>query len=262
MTAVAEGAALVTGASSGIGAALARRLARDGKPLVLTARRLDRLEGLADELRSRHHLPVTVISNDLARAGGPAALVEELDRRGIGVDWLVNNAGFGSVGLFHRLPLERELEEIRVNARAPLELTGRLLPAMVRRGRGVVLNVSSMAAFGPMPYSATYAATKAFLLSFSEALMVELDGTGVRVVCVCPGFTRTEFQEKAGVDPGMVPASAWMSAEAVADQAVRAATKSGVLVNGVVNSALASVMRLAPRALTARLAAFGMRGRI
>jgi hypothetical protein len=259
---MAEGVALVTGASSGIGAALARRLARDGMPLVLTARRLDRLETLARELEARHHVPVTVVSNDLGRPDGPAALVEELDRRGIEVEWLVNNAGFGTAGSFHGLPVERELEEIRVNVRAPVALTGRLLPAMVRRGRGVVMNVASVAAFGPMPYSAIYAATKAFVLSFSEALMVELADTGVRVVCVCPGFTRTEFQEKANVDTGMVPAMAWMSAETVADQAVRAAAKSGVLVNGVMNSAFTTVMRLAPRGLIARLSAAGMRGRV
>jgi short-subunit dehydrogenase len=253
--------ALVTGASSGIGSALARRLARDGKPLVLTARRLDRLEELARELEARAQVPVEVISNDLGRPGGPGALVEELARRGIEVDWLVNNAGFGTAGPFHRLPVERELEEIRVNVRAPVELTGRLLPAMVRRGGGVVMNVSSVAAFGPMPYSATYAATKAFLLSFSEALAVELDGTGVRVVCVCPGFTRTEFQDTAKIDTGMVPAAAWMSAETVADQAVRAATKSGVVVNGAMNTAFTVAMRLAPRSLIARLSAAGMRGR-
>ncbi len=253
--------ALVTGASSGIGAALARRLARDGKPLVLTARRLDRLEDLARELTAGARVPVEVISNDLGRPGGPAALADELDRRGIEVDWLVNNAGFGTAGPFHRLPLERELEEIRVNVRAPVELTGRLLPAMVRRGGGVVMNVSSVAAFGPMPYSATYAATKAFLLSFSEALAVELDGTGVRIVCVCPGFTRTEFQAKAKVDTGMVPAAAWMSADTVADQAVVAATRSGVVVNGAINTAFSVAMRLAPRGLLARLTAAGMRGR-
>ena len=262
MTPTTKGVALVTGASSGIGAALARRLARDGVPLVLTARRLDRLEALAGELEARHHVPVTVISNDLGRPESPAALVEELDRRGIEIEWLVNNAGFGTMGAFHHLPVERELEEIRVNVRAPVALSGLLLPAMVRRGRGIVMNVASVAAFGPMPYSATYAATKAFVLTFSEALIVELNGTGVRVVCVCPGYTRTEFQERAGVDTGMVPAMAWMSAETVADQAVRAAGKSGVLVNGVLNSAFTAGLRLAPRALVARLAAMGMRDRV
>lgn len=253
---------LITGASSGIGEALARRLARDRHALVLTARRLDRLEALARQLEAQHGAGVTVISNDLGRPEGPAALVDELTRRGVEVDWLVNNAGFGTAGRFDHLPVERELEEIRVNVRAPVELAGRLLPAMVARGRGVVMNVSSMAGFGPMPYSATYAATKAFLLTFSEALAAELTATGIRVVCVCPGFTRTEFQEKAKIDAHIVPSFAWMSAETVADQAVRAAGRSGVLVNGTLNSLTTVFMRLAPRGMVARIAAAGMRGRV
>jgi short-subunit dehydrogenase len=209
---VAEPIVLVTGASSGIGEALARRIARDRKNLVLAARRIERLERL------------------------------------------------GTAGRFDRLPVERELEEIRVNVKAPVDLTGRLLPGMVARGRGVVMNVASMAGFGPMPYTATYGATKAFLLSFSEALAVEVSGTGVHVVCVCPGFTRTKFQEKAKVDASMLPSFAWMSAETVADQAVRAARRSGVLVNGTMNSLTTVVMRLAPRSLVARVAAAAMRG--
>ena len=253
---------LVTGASSGIGEALARRIARDGHHLVLTARRADRLEALARELAREHGIRATAIANDLTSPGGPAALVIELERRGLEVDWLVNNAGFGTVGRFDLLPVERELEEIRLNVRAPVELAGRLLPGMVKRGRGVVMNVSSMAAFGPMPYTATYAATKAFLLSFSEALAVELSRTGVHVVCVCPGFTRTEFQEKAHFDASRLPSFAWMSAETVADQAVRAATRSGVLVNGTMNNLTTVFMRIAPRGLMARVAAAAMRGRV
>jgi uncharacterized protein len=257
---MAEPIVLVTGASSGIGEALARRIARDRKNLVLAARRIDRLEQLATELSAAHGIRATAISTDLARPDGPAALVSEIERRGLEVDWLVNNAGFGTAGRFDRLPVERELEEIRVNVKAPVDLTGRLLPGMVARGRGVVMNVASMAGFGPMPYTATYGATKAFLLSFSEALAVEVSGTGVHVVCVCPGFTRTEFQEKAKVDASMLPSFAWMSAETVADQAVRATRRSGVLVNGTMNSLTTVVMRLAPRCLVARVAAAAMRG--
>jgi len=253
---------LVTGASSGIGEALARRLARDGHHLVLTARRADRLEALARELESAHGIRATAISNDLGRPGAPSALVEEIGRRGLEVDWLVNNAGFGTAGRFDRLPLERELEEIRVNVTAPVELTGRLLPGMVARGRGVVMNVSSVAGFGPAPYSATYAATKAFLLSFSEALAVEVEGTGVHVVCVCPGFTRTEFQATARIDTSTIPSVAWMSAETVADQAVLAARRSGVVVNGTMNSLTTVFMRLAPRSLVARVTGAVMRGRV
>src|SRR5262245_38283110 len=257
-----EPTVLVTGASSGIGDALARRIARDGHHLVLTARRADRLEALARELASAHGIRATPTANDLTNSGGPAALVLELERRGLEVEWLVNNAGFATAGRFDLLPIEGELGEIRLNVRAPVELAGRLLPGMVKRGRGVVMNISSMAAFGPMPYTATYAATKAFLLSFSEALAVELSGTGVHVVCVCPGFTRTEFQEKVPVDASWLPSFAWMSAETVADQAVRAATRSGVLVNGTMNNLTTVFMRIAPRGLVARMAAAVMRGGI
>jgi short-subunit dehydrogenase len=258
----ARSVALVTGASSGIGEALARRIARDGRHLVLTARRLDRLQALARELETAYGISAVPIANDLARPGSPRELAEEVERRGLVVDWLVNNAGFGTAGRFDSLPVERELDEIRVNVKAPVALTGLLLPAMVARGHGVIMNVSSMAGFGPMPFTATYAATKAFLLSFSEALAVELSGTGVHVLCVCPGFTRTEFQEKAKIDASVLPSLAWMSAETVADQAVRAAGRSGVLVNGTLNSLTTVFMRLAPRSLVARVAAAGMRGRV
>ena len=259
---MAQSVVVVTGASSGIGEALARQLARDHHDLVLTARRIDRLEQLARELVAAHGIRVTPIATDLARPDGPATLVSELERRGLEVDWLVNNAGFGTAGRFDQLPIDRELEEIRLNVKAPVDLTGRLVPGMVERGRGVVMNVASVAGFAPMPYTATYAATKAFLLSFSEALAVELSGTGVHVVCVCPGSTRTEFQETAKIDPNAVPWFAWMSAEQVADQAVRAAGRSGVLVNGTLNSLTTVFMRLAPRSLVARVAAAAMRGRI
>ena len=135
--------ALVTGASSGIGEALARRLARDGLHLGLVARRADRLETLAAELRAAHRIEVHTLPADLIRPGAVAGLVENLARRGLDVDWLVNNAGFGTVGLFHALPVERELEQIALNVEALVELTGRLLPPMVKRRRGVVMNVAS-----------------------------------------------------------------------------------------------------------------------
>ncbi|MCW5889421.1 MAG: SDR family oxidoreductase [bacterium] len=256
-------AVLVTGASSGIGEQLARRLACERRDLVLVARRVDRLEELAATLRAQHGVAVDVVPQDLGAPGGPDALVAELAQRGLDVDWLVNNAGFGTSGPFFRLPVEREVEQVRLNMRAPVALAGRLLPGMVARGRGLVMNVASVAGYGPMPYTATYAATKAFLIAWSEALAVEMEGTGVRVLCVCPGFTRTEFQAVAKAKTDMVPAFAWMSAEAVADQAVRAAKgRSGVLVNGLLNNLMTVGMRLAPRRLLARVTAGAMRGRL
>jgi len=250
---MAEDVALVTGASSGIGAALARRVARDGRQLVLVARRIDRLEALARELERTSGIRVHVIAADLLASGAVAGLLEEIEKRGLVVDWLVNNAGFGTAGRFHQLPLARELDEIRLNVEALVELTGRCLPGMVARGRGVVMNIASVAGFGPGAYMATYGATKAFVLSFSEAIAAELRGTGVQVLCVCPGFTRTEFQERAEVDVRRVPGFAWMSADAVADQAVGAVGRGPVLVTGALNSLMASSMRFLPRRLVTRV---------
>ena len=244
--------AVVTGASSGIGEALARRIARDRRSLVLVARRADRLEALAKELAGAHGVTATVIPCDLMAAGGPASLTAELDRRGLEVDWLVNNAGFGTFGKFHTLPVERELDEIHLNVTAPVALTGLLLPGMVRRGRGAVVNVASVAGFGPMGLNATYSATKAFLIAFTEALSVDVQGTGVQVLCVCPGFTRTEFQEKAQIDTGQVPGFVWMTAEEVADQTIAAVGRQTVLVNGFLNRMMAASLRLAPRSLVAK----------
>ncbi len=244
--------ALITGASSGIGEALARRIARDGRHLALVARRADRLQSLAAELRAGHRIDVHVVPMDLVQPGAGDTLAADLDRRGLVVDWLVNNAGFGTAGRFDRLPVERELAEVRLNVQVPVELAGRFLPGMVARGRGVVMNVASLAAFVPGPYTATYNATKAFLLSFSESLAAELRGTGVEVVCVCPGFTRTEFQEVAHVDVTKVPAFAWMSAEAVAEQAVRTVGRAPVVVNGALNTLASIALKFVPRSLVAR----------
>ena len=246
--------ALVTGASSGIGDALARRLARDGLHLGLVARRADRLEALAAELRAAHRIEVHVLPSDLTKPGAVAALVDDVAARGLDVDWLVNNAGFGTVGLFHAMPVERELEEITLNVEVLVELTGRLLPPMVRRGRGVVMNVASVGAYLPSPHMATYTATKAFVLSFSEAIAVELQDTGVRVLCVCPGVTRTEFQDRANVETGHVPDMLQQTAEDVADEAVGAVGHGAVVVNGLLNRATLGLLKFVPHALVTRIA--------
>jgi uncharacterized protein len=255
--------ALITGASSGIGAALARRIARDGRNLVLAARRIDRLETLAGELRAAHGIDAQAISTDLTRPGAVPALIAELERRDLTVDWLVNNAGFGTNGRFDRLPVEGELEEIRLNVEVLVELTGRLLPGMVSRRRGAVINVASVGGFVSSPYMATYSATKAFVLSFTEAIATELRGTGVHALCVCPGFTHTEFHERARMDiSGLpVPGFAWMTAEQVADQTVRAVGRGPVLVNGVMNNAMVATLRLIPRAVLSRITASLLRPR-
>ncbi len=246
--------ALVTGASSGIGDALARRLARDGIHLGLVARRGERLETLASSLRAAHGIEADVLPADLTRRGAVAALCEELARRELAVDWLVNNAGFGTVGPFHTLPLARELDEIALNVEALVELTGRLLPPMVHRRRGVVMNVASIGAYLPSPSMATYTATKAFVLSFTEAIAVELQDSGVHVLCVCPGVTRTEFQDRAGVETGHVPGFLQQTAAEVADEAVRAVGRGPVVVNGVLNRMTLGAVKFVPRSVVTRLA--------
>ena len=250
---MAQDVALVTGASSGIGAALARRIAREGRHVALVARRLNMLEALAREIERDAKVSAHAITCDLLAPGAPAELQAEVERRGLTVDWLVNNAGFGTVGRFYKLPLERELEELRLNVGVLMELTRRFMPAMVKRGQGAVVNISSMAAFAPGPYMATYCATKAFVMSFSESIANEAKDTGVHVLCVCPGFTRTEFQDRAHVDTNQIPSFVWMSAEEVADQAVRAVGRGPVLVNGRMNSLTTVVTRLVPRGLLTRM---------
>ena len=184
---------LVTGASSGIGAELARQLAQRGYNVTLSARRKERLDELADELRTAHDVRVDVEPCDLGDRTARGALIDRLragEREVVGV---CNNAGLGFLGPFHELPLEREAGVVAVNVEAVHELTGAFLPRMVEQGKGAVLNVASTAAFQPLPGFATYAASKAFIVSFSEAVHSELSGTGVSVTALCPGFTRTEF---------------------------------------------------------------------
>jgi short-subunit dehydrogenase len=245
--------ALITGASSGIGEAFAKRLARDGRHLALVARRGDRLQALATDIQREHGVTAHCIAMDLTKPGAGRELSDEVERRGLAVDWLVNNAGFGTQGRIDRLPVEKELEEIQLNVAALVDLTGRFTPAMVQRGRGAVINISSVGGFAPGPYMATYCATKAFVLSFTEAIATELRETGVKVLCVCPGFTRTAFQDVAAVDATSIPSFAWMSAEDVADQAVRAVGRGPVLVNGFMNGVMVRMMRFMPHALTNRV---------
>jgi hypothetical protein len=248
----------VTGASAGIGRAFAERLARDQMDLCLVARRKDRLDALADELRVRRGVDVEVRACDLTDPAALAELCEAVARRP--PDLLVNNAGFGTVGRFAELDAEREEREIRLNVLALVRLTRAALPAMVERGHGAVINVSSMASLSPAPYTATYAATKAFVTSFSEALYEELRGTGVKVQALLPGFTRTEFQDVAGVDKHAVPGFAWMPPEDVVEASLRALERGeAVCVPGLANRVLAGVTRLVPSAVSRRLTGAALR---
>jgi len=216
------------------------------------ARRGDRLEALAKELAERHHVTASARVADLAEDADLGQLAESLVADP--PDLLVNNAGFGTLGAFAELDPERELEEIRLNVLALVRLTRAALPGMLARGRGGVVNVSSLAGESAGPFNATYAATKAYVTSFSESLHEELRGTGVVVQALLPGFTRTEFQEVAGMDPGSVPGFAWMSPEQVALASLAALRRGeAICIPGLGNRLLGGITALAPRAFTRRV---------
>jgi len=217
--------ALVTGASSGIGRAIAVQLAADGSDLIVVARRRDRLEALAEELRAAHGVTVDVVVADVTDPGQLAALEERLRTGSPSVDLLVNNAGAGGQGAFAELPLDRQEAQIRLNVVAPVRLTHAALQPMLARGRGGVLNVSSIAGLQPMPRVANYAATKAYLSSFSHAVHEEVRHQGVTVTNLLPGFTRTEFHEAADINRSVVPGLAWMKADTVARKGLRAVAR-------------------------------------
>jgi short-subunit dehydrogenase len=190
--------AVVTGASSGIGADLARELAARGHGVTLVARREDKLRELADELGAA--VRVEVISCDVADPDARAVLFDEVERRGLTVDVLVNNAGIGTMGAVADSTVDREIAQVRVNVEAVIDLTTRAVQQMVPRGRGAILNVGSTAGFQPFPGQAGYAATKAFVISYTEAVRAELAGTGVTIATLNPGPVRTEFLQSAGMD--------------------------------------------------------------
>ena len=240
---------LVTGASSGIGLALAKCFAADRSNLILAARNTAALETLAAELRREHAIEVHVITADLARPESPRAIFDELQGRGATVDVLVNNAGFGLHGSFVELPLVRQLEIIQVNLAALVALTGLFLPGMVQRRRGGILNVGSVAGFIPGPNMAVYYASKAFVQSFSEALFEELRGSGVSVTNLCPGPTESNFTRVARSYQTRELQAAKMSAAEVADAGHRAFRDGHcVQVPGMKNKLLVQLARVLPRA--------------
>jgi short-subunit dehydrogenase len=246
--------ALVTGASAGIGQAIARALARDDHDLVLVARDASRLEALAKELNAHFGTRSEVLPADLTDPG-ELARVEARIGAEPAIDVVVNNAGFGTFGRFHELPLDTEVREVQLNVIALMRLTHAAANAMVARGGGAILNVSSIAGAQPIPGNATYGATKAFVTNFSESLHEELRGRGVTVTALCPGFTRTEFQERSGFEPERVPSFAWQSAEQVADAAVDAMKKGkATVVPGALNRVTASLSYALPHAVTRRIA--------
>ena len=246
--------ALVTGASAGIGRSIARELAARGYAPVLVARRGPRLEELAREVRDTHGVDAWVVEADLSVDEGPDRVVDEVRRLGLDVDLLVNNAGLGQFGDYTKLDPAQEQAQVHVNVVALTRLTKRILPAMVERGRGRVLNVASTAAFFPGPLMAVYYATKAYVLSYSIALADETRGTGVSVTCLCPGPVETEFQAVAGTEySDLHKNSVVLDVERVAAEGVEAALAGRALhVPGLANKVSAFASRLFPRGFLAR----------
>ena len=243
--------ALVTGASSGIGRAIAVQLAAGGSDLVVVARRRDRLEEMSAELNAAHGVKVEVLVADMS---APDQLATVEDRVRAGVDLLVNNAGAGGQGAFADIPLDRHDQRIRLNVLAPVRLSHAALETMIPRGRGAILNVSSIAGRQPMPYVATYAATKAYLTTFSNALHEEVRHHGIAVTNLLPGFTRTEFHGAAGIDRSFLPGLAWMKAENVARAGLQAvADGRAQCVPGLGYRILSGISAVTPWSLSRRV---------
>lgn len=233
--------ALITGASAGLGAEFARQLAAAGTDLVLVARRLDRLEGLARELRERHGVTVESIQADLATSEGMAAVEGQIAASPT-LDLLVNNAGFGGRTGFVRGEIADHVDMVRVHVEATVRLTKAALPGMIERGRGAIVNVASVAAFSPFS-GAMYSGTKAFLVIFSVNLAAELRSKGVVVQALCPGMTHTEFHQVAGIDKSIVPSPFWLTAEKVVRISLRRLGRGVVCVPGWYNKGLTFLMR-------------------
>lgn len=252
---------LITGASSGIGEAFARRLAADGHDLVLVARSEKALHELCDELMLAHKITAHYVVLDLSVEGSDRKLFGETERHGFVVEWLINNAGFGSVGDFSTLNLDRELQMIDLNVRALTALTHHYLPLMRSRGRGTIINVSSAAGFQPIPFMATYAATKAFVTSFSEAIAEENRPYGIRVLALCPGSTKTNFFAASKIERP-IQVKGQQTAEEVVETALRA-LKGGktLVVSGFVNYVGSIFGGYLPHKVTTRVMAKALRSR-
>lgn len=240
--------ALITGASGGIGLELARQFAQNNFDLVLVARSRDKLQQLADELQDKYQISVAVVVKDLTEPSAPAEIYAELQERGTAVNILVNNAGFATYGFFDELDLQRELAMIQLNVAALTHLTWLFLQDMVAAGNGKILNVSSTAAFQPGPLMAVYYATKAYVLSFSEAIANELAGKGVTVTALCPGPTESGFQSRAEMEDSKLVQRGLMSAAEVAKSGY-AGLMAGktVVIPGTKNRILAMSPRFLPR---------------
>jgi len=253
-------ATLITGASSGIGAAFARKLAKRGRNVLLVARSEDKLIALCNELGRVSGIRAQYVVMDLTEDDAPARLLEETQKRELLIDMLINNAGFGSMGDFGRLDLDRELEIVDLNIKSLVALTQRFLGPMRERRQGTIVNVASTAGFQAVPFMATYAASKAFVLSFSEALWEENRPHGIHVMALCPGVTDTNFFAASRID--RPPMRTVQTAEEVVDAALRGlARRKSVVISGWTNWLTVEAERFVPRSLVTRLAAKALRSR-
>ncbi|HVY30055.1 MAG TPA: SDR family oxidoreductase [Polyangiaceae bacterium] len=251
--------ALVTGASSGLGEEFARELARRHANLVLTARSREKLERLAGDLSRVNGVKVDVIVQDLSEPDGALTLAKELKTRGIAIDHLINNAGFGTAGRFETMDVEREARMVRVNCESVVVLSRALLRGMVDRKRGGILNVASTAGHQPTPFMSTYGASKAFVLSFTLALAEELRGTEVHALALCPGPVPTGFQAAASIPSGAVLSFAKLDAHTVVERALDAYARRAVLKTpGIVNSVQTLASKVFPRSIVVRAARLTM----
>jgi len=240
------GAALVTGASSGIGESFAKSLAKEGFPLVLVARREQRLQELSSQLQQEHGVECLVVAEDLTESGSVDRIVAAIETKGWDVSLLVNNAGFGSLASHEDLKGEVYTKMVDLNCRAPVELTNRLLPPMLKAGRGGIIFLASAVAYLPSPYMAVYGATKGFNLLLAEALYGECKSKGVDVLSLAPGYTRTEFSSSSGLDVRM-PGFLVASADGVARKGLRSLGRKPSAVHGFLNWLLTFSIRFAPR---------------
>ena len=252
---------LITGASSGIGAAFARKLAQRGRNVLLVARSEDKLNALCNELGRLSGVRAQYVVMDLTEPDAPERLFAETKERALEIDMLVNNAGFGSMGEFSKLELARELEMIDLNVKSLVDLTNRFLLPMRQRRQGVIINVASTAGFQAVPYMATYAATKAFVLSFSEALWEENRPYGIHVLALCPGVTDTNFFEAAKI--GRPPMRTVQTAEEVVDAALRGMKRrKSTVISGWTNWLTVGAERFVPRSVVIKVAAKALRSHL
>jgi short-subunit dehydrogenase len=251
---------LITGASSGIGAAFAQKIAKRGRNVLLVARSEDKLIALCNELGRASGIRAQYVVMDLTEPDAAVRLVQETQKRELTIDMLVNNAGFGSMGDFAKLDLATELEIIDLNVKSLVELTHRFLPAMRERRQGTIINVASTAAFQGVPFMATYAATKAFVLSFSEALSEENRPHGIRVLALCPGVTDTNFFAASKID--RPPMRTVQTPEEVVDVALRGLARGkSVVISGWANWFVVEAERIVPRSVVTKVAAKALRSR-